>query len=71
MIYTVHTRSGVTFHIQASNHSEAKLRAESPAIGKYLAQLMQEAVRDIATIKPHHGPERLLKYPVFRNEVFK
>lgn len=70
-IYTVITRAGISFHIEAANISEARLRAESPLVGKRLAQLMQQAVSDIASVEPHRGPERFLKYPIFSDEVFK
>ncbi len=69
--YTVRTNAGIKFHIQASTEQEARLRAQSPAIGHYLAKLMTQAVADISSIEPHRGPDHRLTYPVFGDEVFK
>ncbi len=69
--FTVRTRAGIKFHVQAATEQEAKLRAQSPAINLYLARLMQEAVANIASVEPHRGPDHLLKYPTFNEEVFK
>jgi len=68
--YTVQTRAGIKFHVLAATEHEAKLRAQSPTIGICLARLMQQAVADIASVEPHRGPDRLLKYPIFGDEIF-
>jgi len=69
--YTIKTKAGIKFHIQASSELEAITRAQSPKIAEYLSRMMVLAVRDISTIEPHRGPVRLLQYPIFDDAIFK
>lgn len=70
-IYTVRTRSGLTFHVEASNSQEAQLRAEDPVIGKTVANMLREALSQIESVEPHSGPERLAQNRlIFRDHVF-
>jgi hypothetical protein len=68
--YTVRTRDGITYHIEASSTEEAFQRASSPAISKHIARMIQEAISHISSIEPHHGPKHLIKNIVFENEFF-
>lgn len=70
-IYTVRTRSGLTFHVEASNSQEAQQRAEDPVIGKIIANMLREALGQIDSVEPHRGPERLAQNRlVFRDDIF-
>ena len=69
--YTIRTREGITFHLEASNEQEAWRRAKSPIIGNTLANMMREAVSNISSVELQHGPQHLMKYPVFDEEIFK
>lgn len=68
--YTVKTRDGITYHVEASSYQEAHQRASSPAIGRHIALMIQEAVRHVTTVEPFCGPKHLIKTPVFDNEFF-
>ena len=70
-IYTVRTRSGITFHVEASNYREAHRRAEDPLIGRTIANMLREALRQIESVEPHRGPERLAQNRlIFRDHLF-
>lgn len=69
-IYQVRTSDGINFHIEASNYTEAKLRASSPAISKHIALMIQQALSNITSIEPHRGPIHLIKSPLFDDEFF-
>lgn len=69
-IYIVRTRSGVTFSIPAISLQEAELRATSPVIGDYLANLMKKAVQDVVKVELHRGPKHTTPNPTFENELF-
>ncbi len=69
-IYIVHTRSGITFSLPAISLHEAELRANSPVIGDYLANLMKKAVQDVVKVELHRGPKHIAPNPTFENELF-
>lgn len=69
-IYTIRTRDGITFHIQASSYQEAQQRALSPVIGNYLSQMMREAVSHVSSVELHRGSNHLLKYPLIEESFF-
>jgi hypothetical protein len=71
LYYTIQTKAGIKFHLQAVNELEARTRAQSPKIAEYLSYMMVRAVKDISTIEAHKGPVRLLQYPVFEDAIFK
>lgn len=72
LIYTVHTRGGIRFHIEAMSNTEAEQRARHPAIERELARLLSHALADIDCITAHRGPSHLLdERLVFRDELFK
>ena len=56
--YTVRTTSGITFQIEASSYTEAKVRASDPAIRREIARMILEAVSNIAEVNPSRGPTR-------------
>jgi hypothetical protein len=68
--YTVRTNNGITFHIQASSHNEAQLRAASPLIPMQIALMVQQALNNVVSVEPHRGPQHPLRYPVFEDEFF-
>ena len=69
--YTVRTRAGITFTIEASSDQQAWQRANSPELGNNIANLMREAVSHVTSVEFHRGPTHLLKTPVFGKEIFK
>lgn len=71
-IYTVLTKSGIKFHIEASNIHEAEQRARHPAIERELALMISTAISDVNSVEPHRGPTHLLAEKlVFRDNIFK
>ena len=71
-MYSVRTRSGITFHIEASNQNQAEQRARDPAIARTLSRMILEAVSSIESVTPHRGPPRLLSGKLtFHDEVFR
>lgn len=72
LIYTVLTKSGIKFHIEASNIHEAKQRARHPAIERELANMISTAISEIDSVEPQCGPPHLLTEKlVFRDDIFK
>ncbi|WP_152555824.1 hypothetical protein [Ferriphaselus sp. R-1] len=69
-VFVVHTRSGISFSVTASSLQEAERKAASKDIGNYLADLMRQAVKDIASVAPHKGPDFRAPSPIFGDEVF-
>ena len=71
-IYTVRTKSGIKFHIEAGNIHEAEQRARHPAIVRELTLMMSTAVSEVALVEPHRGPSHLLAEKlVFRDDIFR
>jgi hypothetical protein len=70
-IYTVCTRDGITFYIEASSNPEAQHRANSSIIRKYFARMMLEALSHVISVELFHGPVHLIKHPVLDEEFFK
>jgi hypothetical protein len=70
-IYTVRTKSGIKFHIEASDAMEAEQRARHPAIVRELALMLSGALADVDSVEWHRGPvHRLNERLVFRDEIF-
>lgn len=70
-LYTVRTRSGITFLIEAGSSREAESRARDPAIARELSRLMREAITQVECVEPHRGPTHLMGgRMVFRDELF-
>ncbi len=70
-LYTVRTRSGITFLIEAGSSREAESRARDPAIARELSRLLREAVTQVECVEPHRGPKHLLGGKmVFYNDLF-
>lgn len=71
-IYTVLTKSGIKFHIKASNIHQAEQRARHPVIARELTLMMSTAVSEVDSVEPHRGPTHLLAEKlVFRDDIFK
>ncbi len=58
-IYTVTTRSGITYRLEASSWDQAWTRARDPIIAAEIARMMGEALRDIASVEPFRGPSHI------------
>ncbi len=70
-LYTVRTRSGITFHIEAGSSREAESRARDPAIARELSRLLREAVTQVDSVEPLRGPTHLLGGKlVFHDDLF-
>lgn len=69
-LYTVRTRGGITFALEASTYDEALRRSTSPRIGLHLAHMMQEAVSQIASVNIYQGPCFRASAPVFEDSFF-
>lgn len=70
-IYQVRSRDGINFNIEASNYTEAQLRASSPAIARHISRMLVQAISNISSIEPLRGPKHLAKGPLFNDEFFK
>jgi len=70
-IYTVKTRRGIVFHLEASNDHEARMRANSPQLGEHLAEMMRQAVAGVTSIEPLRGGPAQIKYPYFPGDFFE
>ena len=71
-IYTVRTKSGIKFHIEASNATEAKQRSRHPAIVRELALMFSGILSDVDSVEWHRGPaHRLNELLVFRDDIFR
>ncbi|MEW5893697.1 MAG: hypothetical protein AB1697_11190, partial [Pseudomonadota bacterium] len=68
-IYTVRTRAGLIFHLEAASLSEAESRARSPVIGQVISRMIVEAVSQIEAIEPHRGPAH--NKLVFEDQFFQ
>ena len=70
ILYTVRTRQGLTYQIEALSPDEARRRASDPAIARHIAALMREALAQVAEVEPTRGPPRYSGL-VFEDEFFK
>lgn len=68
--YTVRTRDGITFHLEAANFKEAQQRASSPQISRHIALMIQEALSHVVSVEPHRGPKHTMRAVMFDNEFF-
>ena len=68
-LYTVRTKQGLTYQIEALSPDEARRRATDPAIGRHIAILMKEALAQVAEVEPTRGPPRYSGL-VFEDEFF-
>ncbi len=67
-IFTVRTKSGIKFHIEASSANEAEQRARHPVIVRELALMLSCALSEVDSVD---GPVHLLNDSlVFRDEIF-
>lgn len=70
-LFTVLTKSGIKFYIEASSRHEAEQRARHPAISRELSLMIIQAVSEVDSVEAHRGPpHRLSEKLVFRNEIF-
>ncbi len=58
-LYTVHTRSGIRFLIEADNLTQAETRARDPVILRTLSAMLRQALSEIDHIEPYRGPQHL------------
>lgn len=58
-LYTVHTRSGIRFLIEADNLAQAETRARDPVIFRTLSAMLRQALSEIDHIEPYRGPQHL------------
>lgn len=71
-LYTVHTRSGIRFLIEADNIAQAETRARDLVIIQTLTAMLRQALAEIERIEPYRGPIHLAERKlVFRAEVFR
>jgi len=52
-IYTVRTKSGIKFYVEASNTREAEQRARHPSIVQELTLMMSTAISEVESVEPH------------------
>jgi hypothetical protein len=70
-LYTVHTRCGITFQVEAANLEQAQTRARAPVIARTVSGLIRAALTDIERVEPHRGPAYAGGgHLVFRDENF-
>ncbi len=70
-LFTVLTKSGIKFYIEASNRHEAEQRARHPAIARELSLMINQAIAEVDSVDVHRGPSRLLSEKlVFRDDIF-
>jgi hypothetical protein len=69
-VYTVRTTSGVCFSIEATSLHQAQQRASHPAVAKYLARLILEAVSQVEHVEHHRGPSHTAKGVLLTDERF-
>lgn len=71
-LYTVRTRSGITFLIEAGSSREAESRAHDPIITREISRLIRESLSQVESVEPHRGPTHLVGGKmVFRDDVFR
>ena len=71
-LFTVRTKNGIKFHIEACSPLEAEQRARHPAIAREIATMLSTALADIESVEWHHGPRHLVNERlVFRDEIFR
>ncbi len=71
-IYTVLTKSGIKFHIEAGNIHQAEQRARHPAIVRELTLMISAAISEVDAVEPNRGPAHLLSEKlVFRDDIFR
>lgn len=66
-LYTVHTRTGIRFLIEADNLAQAEVRARDPVIIQTLTAMLRRALSAIDRIEPYRGPLHLAE----RRLIFK
>ncbi|MFN3595588.1 MAG: hypothetical protein ACK4TK_13060 [Thiobacillaceae bacterium] len=70
-IYTVHTRSGIRFLIEADNLTQAEIRARDPVIARTLTAMLRQALSEIERIEPYRGPQHLAERKLlFKTDAF-
>lgn len=70
-LYTVHTRVGITFLVEASSQAQAEYRAKHPAISRTIATMLDDALSAVDSVQPLRGPTHLTSGKlVFRDELF-
>lgn len=70
-LYTVRTRSGITFLIEAGSSREADSRARDPVIAREISRLIRESLEQVESVEPHRGPHHLADSKlVFRDHLF-
>ena len=71
-IYTVRTKSGIKFYIEANNTREAEQRARHSAIAQELTLMINTAISEVESVEPHRGPSHLLTEKLlFRDDIFR
>ena len=71
LIYTVLTKIGIKFYIEARNRHEAEQRARHPAIAREMTLMINRAISEVESVDVHCGPShRLSEMLVFRNDIF-
>lgn len=71
-LYTVHTRSGIRFLIEADNLAQAETRARDLVILRTLIAMLRRALSEIDHIEPYREPKHLAERRlIFRAEVFR
>jgi hypothetical protein len=71
-LFTVLSKSGIKFYVEASNTSEAEQRARHPAIQRELISMINAAISEIESVEPYRGPtHRVAEKAVFRDDIFR
>ncbi|MCX7672824.1 MAG: hypothetical protein N2Z63_04375 [Thiobacillaceae bacterium] len=70
-LYTVHTRSGLSFHIEAETSAKPRHVPPHPVLARTLASRLRQALAEIEGVEPYRGPRHVAERRLlFRGEDF-